>query len=99
MLPYGANPQSLAKSATRQDYHHRSIKINARPGISDATFRRYRWCKRAARVAIRNHPPRTALRLRSRCATSANGLPVSLMKRSYEGKGGSEQKQFFRAQI
>src|SRR2546430_2193822 len=99
MLPDGANPQSLANSATRQDCHHRSIEINARPGISDATFRRYRWCKRAARVATRNYLPRTALRLRSRFATSANGLPASLPKRFYEGKGGSEQKQFFRARI
>src|SRR5881394_2552822 len=99
MLPYGANPRSLANSATRQDYHRQSVKINAHPGISDAVFRLYRWCKRVVRVAIRNRPPQTALRLRSRCATSANGLPVSLPNRFYEGKGASEQKRFVRARI
>src|SRR5207302_7539243 len=99
MLPYGANPQILANSATRQDYHRQSAKINAHSGISDAVSRLYRWCKREARVAIRNHPPQIALRLRWHCAASANGLPVSLPKRFYEGKGASEQKQFFRARI
>src|SRR5205814_4682796 len=99
MLPYGANPQNLANSATRQDYHHRSIKINARSGIPDAASRRYRWCKRAAPAAVRNHRSRTPLRLRSRLATSANGLLALQLKRFYEGKGASEQKQFFRARI
>src|SRR5205085_12499971 len=99
MLPYGANPQILANSATRQDYHRQSVKINAHSGISDAVSRLYRWCKRGARVAVRNHPPQIGLRLRSRCAASVNGLPMSLPKRFYEGKGASEQKEFFRARI
>src|SRR5438105_12046322 len=94
MLRCGANPQSLASSANRQDCRHRSAKINARPNISPAASRQYRSCTRADRVAVRNHPPRIALRPRSRCATSANALPGSQPKRFYEGKGASEQKQF-----
>ena len=39
--------------------------------------------------------PQTALRLRSRCATSANGLPVSLPNRFYEGKARRNKNDSF----
>src|SRR5438132_2392571 len=99
MLPYGANPQNLANSATRQDYRHRSVKIDARPNISDATSRRYRWCKRAALVSVRNHRSRTALRRQLRLATYPSVLPGPQPKRIYAGKGAWEQKQVFRERI
>src|SRR5437762_12730933 len=99
MLPYGANPQILANSATRQDYHRQSVKINAHSGISDAVSRLYRWCKTGARVAVRIQRPQIALRLRTHCAASANGPPVSLPKHFYKAKVSSEQKQFCRARI
>src|SRR5438094_9150560 len=99
MLPYGANPQKLAKSTTRQGYRHRSVKINARPNIFDAASRRYRWCRRAGRVAVRNHRSRTALHLQSQLATYPNALRGPQPKHFYAEKGALEQKQFFPARI